>query len=341
MIRSIIHTWYQKTIRRFNPGSLILMYHRINKEDLDPWGLCVTPENFESQIRIIKRFAEIVSLDELLFNTMKKASGDRLAAITFDDGYADNFYFARPILESYSIPATFFISAGNVMNNTHFWWDELQSFLLQPGVLPDKFTLKLDNKTFHWELQGASEYSEDEYYNDFGIKANKSKTGSRMNFYYQLWKTLFPMKPYDKKSILLQIADWSGTIKNRFETHRPLTMDELKCLADNHSFEIGAHCVNHPVLSKYSRSEQLSEIKEGRDFLESFLKRNIRNFAYPHGEFSEITSGLVEEEGFNSACTTDFGALRSISLRYKLPRIQVENWNEKQFKIKFNNWFYI
>lgn len=48
----------------------------------------------------------------------------KYAMITFDDGYYNNV-LARPLLEEFAVPATFFISTNHVLQNKCFWWDAL------------------------------------------------------------------------------------------------------------------------------------------------------------------------------------------------------------------------
>jgi peptidoglycan/xylan/chitin deacetylase (PgdA/CDA1 family) len=46
-----------------------------------------------------------------------------LVAVTFDDGYADNFEVAAPILEVHGLRGTFFITSGFVENAAPLWYD--------------------------------------------------------------------------------------------------------------------------------------------------------------------------------------------------------------------------
>jgi len=93
--------------------TLILTYHRVNDWSNDP--LTVHPETFRQQLKSLKKRHRIVSLEELVSAKMKKADcKENLAAITFDDGYYDNYLFAFPILKELSCPATFFLTVSYV-----------------------------------------------------------------------------------------------------------------------------------------------------------------------------------------------------------------------------------
>ncbi|HYC27552.1 MAG TPA: polysaccharide deacetylase family protein [Chitinophagaceae bacterium] len=105
MIRKILHRiLYRHTV--------VLMYHRIARPVNDHWQLCVSPGNFEQQLQVISRHKKNI-------------------IITFDDGYIDNYTVAKPLLEKYQLPATFFIATGNIDSGKEFWWDELEQLI--PG----------------------------------------------------------------------------------------------------------------------------------------------------------------------------------------------------------------
>ena len=55
--------------------------------------------------------------------------------VTFDDGYADNLWNAKPLLNML-IPATMFVLSGYLVNRRSYWWDELDHLLLRPNTLP-------------------------------------------------------------------------------------------------------------------------------------------------------------------------------------------------------------
>ena len=131
---------------------LILMYHRVAELEIDPWSLSVTPQNFGEHLEVLQKHYHPLSLQQLVEALRGNKRPDRAVVVTFDDGYADNFYNAKPLLEKYNIPATFFISTGFIGQNREFWWDELERLLLQPRKLPEKLSLNIDGNVYQWNL---------------------------------------------------------------------------------------------------------------------------------------------------------------------------------------------
>src|SRR5690606_13951821 len=100
-----------KIHNRFRPKSFILMYHRITELEIDPWELAVSVENFDDHLKVLKSSYNVLSLDEFTENKKKNKLKEGSIAITFDDGYKDNYTNAFPILTKHQLPATFFISS--------------------------------------------------------------------------------------------------------------------------------------------------------------------------------------------------------------------------------------
>lgn len=105
------------------PTAIILTYHRVAKIDNDPYQLAVSPENFFEQLKYLKQNYQIISLEQLVTEIKNKTLKRKMLVITFDDGYADNFYDALPILEKLNIAATIFVSSNN-LDGQSFYWDK-------------------------------------------------------------------------------------------------------------------------------------------------------------------------------------------------------------------------
>ena len=103
-------------VRRSRRRSLsILCYHRVlpqsQRADLAFPDLAVTPEAFARHVEHCSLLYECVSLREGVRRLAESHSTDRvdekpLVAITFDDGYRDNFEHARPVLDSFGVHGT-------------------------------------------------------------------------------------------------------------------------------------------------------------------------------------------------------------------------------------------
>src|SRR5262249_11986659 len=133
---------------RFRSRALILMYHRVTELPNDPYLLAVTPEHFAEQMEEIRRYCVPMRLEELVDELEDGNIPNRGVVVTFDDGYADNLYQAKPLLERYEIPATVFVTAGQVGSRREFWWDELDRLLLQAGTLPSRVLMRLYRKAY-------------------------------------------------------------------------------------------------------------------------------------------------------------------------------------------------
>jgi peptidoglycan/xylan/chitin deacetylase (PgdA/CDA1 family) len=102
--------------------AVVVAFHRVNdRDESDPIGLSL--ESFERHCRFIRRYFTVVLLRDLVGRLQRGLPIDRHLAITFDDGYRDNYENARPILERLQLPATFFIVTDWVGTETVPPWD--------------------------------------------------------------------------------------------------------------------------------------------------------------------------------------------------------------------------
>jgi peptidoglycan/xylan/chitin deacetylase (PgdA/CDA1 family) len=115
---------------------VILMYHRVlPPADLaSMWvqpGMYVTPETFERHLQFLTTHFEVLPFGELL---AKWDTGDwnettRYCAVTFDDGWIDNYQYAYPLLRRYGVPATIFLPTGLTGTGDWLWSDRLGDLL--------------------------------------------------------------------------------------------------------------------------------------------------------------------------------------------------------------------
>ena len=276
----------------FRSRSIILLYHRIASVQPDPWSLCVTPQHFAEHLDVLHKYRR-TRLDQLQPGGWSVDRGLSVA-ITFDDGYADNFLVAQRLLMQHDTPATFFIATGCIDAHREFWWDELERIVFQ-----------------------------------------SSPTASMEERYFSLYERLQPLSHEARRRVLDQMLTERGQPPVRRPSRRTLTSEELKELASESLFEIGAHTVTHPVLAEQPMDVQEREIRDSKEWLESFLRRPITSFSYPHGgknHYTAATVRAVRHAGFSRACTTEFHPIGRRDSPWEWGRLQVSDIDGEQFE---------
>jgi peptidoglycan/xylan/chitin deacetylase (PgdA/CDA1 family) len=270
---------------------IVLLYHRVARVDSDPWSLCVTPEHFAEHLEVLRKYRRI-RLDQVSPAKWRIGRGDLSVAITFDDGYADNLYAAKPLLERYDTPATFFIATGYVGESREFWWDELERIILHPTP-PDP-------------------------------------AGARLTSYFALYQELQPLPHSARREILDRMLDACGQGVAGRPSHRALTPEEVCQLGAGELLEIGSHTVTHPLLAAQPLNNQYDELRESKTWLENLLGRPIASLSFPYGGAGHYTAETVQaarDLGFSRACTTAGHALTRTDGPFQLPRFNVTDMN--------------
>src|SRR5215831_19684077 len=235
---------------RFHSRALILMYHRVTELPNDPYLLAVTPKHFAEQMEAIRRYCIPMRLGELVDELQDGNIPNRAVVVTFDDGYADNLHQAKPLLERYEIPATVFVTAGQVGSRREFWWDELDRLLLQAGTLAARLQLSLNGNAYAWELGEASTYTEEDSrrYRDWHIE-REDDPSPRHRLFRWLHDRLNSLPDGERQKILKDLLAWTGAEPSARITHQTLTIDEAILLEEGDLIEVGAHTMNHPNLA--------------------------------------------------------------------------------------------
>ena len=322
-------------LKKLYSKGIILMYHRIAEKDVDPWSLCVTPLHFAQQLEVIRTYATPVSLNQLAQTLHDGKIPESAVAVTFDDGYANNLHNAKPLLERFNIPATVFVSSGYLGQNREFWWDELDQVILQPGRLPEKLVLKINNNRHEWKLGAAAVYTEKEYEADRSLQSRNTQPSDRLSFYFSVYQKMQPIEESQRWKALDEIVEWAYAKPIIRPTHRHLDPEEVFNLEQGGLIDVGAHTVTHPLLHAYPINIQRDEIKQNKAYLEEILGHSVHSFSYPFGSYTKDTISLVREMEFTCACSTIEETVWNHSDRFQLPRFGVEDCNGEQFK----RWF--
>jgi len=104
-------------------AAVVVAFHRV-ADAPESDTLSVDVRMFERYCRFFRRHFRVVPMGDVVDRFERGVAPNRELAITFDDGYLDNYEQARPVLERLSLPATFFIVTQWIGTDVWPWWDE-------------------------------------------------------------------------------------------------------------------------------------------------------------------------------------------------------------------------
>ena len=286
----------------FKYSGLILMYHRIvgkqckEKIFIQP-GMYVSQYVFRQHVEFINNNYNIIPLIELFrrLESGRKIGG--CCAITFDDGWQDNYSQAYPTLKEFNIPATIFLATGFIGTNRWFWPDEV-GFILQS-----------------LETHGQ------EYDHPFLSSILKDRSVSLEEKIDHVIIKLKELAPNKREEVLGNLRALSPTeISSRALL---MNWDEVVEMASDGLIDFGAHSHSHVILDQVPPAQAEMEIRQSRLELEDRLGRPPLLFAYPNGNFTTQIQEHVRKQGFKGAVSTRKGWVDKHSDLFALPRIGI------------------
>ncbi|MDO6391762.1 polysaccharide deacetylase family protein [Pontibacter sp. BT731] len=329
--------WLYKLRAALKSSATILMYHRVATPITDPWQLAVSPENFEQQLQLLTKSKSVVSVPQLVEALKSHKLNKKYIALTFDDGYIDNFHVVKPLLEKYEIPATFFITTGYVGQKKEFWWDELEKILIHTNRLPPSLKLDVEGKLYFFSLGTDTLLTKDLNIRHQNWIHYESPT-ARCRIYLELWRLISPLKHEEQQQILASLREWAQIETKPRPEYCCMNSKQVKELASNPLFSIGAHTAFHPALACHPASVQRREIVESRLFLEKIVSKDINILAYPSGSFNEESIAILKKEQYKAALSTIPKTVTNQEDPYKLGRFQVNNWGRNKFERNLLHW---
>jgi peptidoglycan/xylan/chitin deacetylase (PgdA/CDA1 family) len=303
-------------------GALVLAYHRIAEPIHDAYELCVSPKHFEEQMEVVRKFTQPSRLSRIVMDSKEGSLLPRLVAVTFDDGYVDNLYQAKPILEKYDIPATVFICTGYL--GKEFWWDELVRLVTCSRSDIYTFNLEAGGKHFNWLEVNATREAR--------------PSALRHELSRALYQFLLTLDIEDQGHAMEQIRSWAEVSSPVSSTPRAMSEQELMQLVDGGLLELGAHSRHHPMLPQLSIEKQRAEIQSSKRDLESLLGEKIAGFSYPNGRSTVDAKRFVRELDFSYACTSLHDVVRPGSDVYELGRFWQQDVDGEAFVKGLNRW---
>jgi peptidoglycan/xylan/chitin deacetylase (PgdA/CDA1 family) len=323
----------------FEPKALALMYHRVTEPESNIWDIRVRPSHFEQHLQVLQETGNVVPLKELVEGVRTKKVRKNSIAITFDDGYADNYSIACPLLEKYAMPATFFIASANVDTSTAFWWDELEQIILYSEHLPPRLSVTINNQKIEFLLNEEARLTERQRILNQSWKAcDETPPSMRCEIFYQIWEQLKLVSYETQQQHLKEIRQWSNTEKALLPHYKSMSSAQLLDLTTKTLFDLGAHTVTHPSLAHQTPQQQKQEMMENKKHLEAITGRETALISYPYGNYNTDTIAAATASEFIAAFTTEEKVITNHSSVYKLARFQVKDWDGSEFRKHLMKW---
>jgi peptidoglycan/xylan/chitin deacetylase (PgdA/CDA1 family) len=265
---------------------LVLGYHRVvaDQAATQRWlpAMSISRATFERHLDWVGRRHRFVSLDELAAGLGAGAGSARPpAAVTFDDGYADVYENAFPLLRRKGIPSAIFVVTDLVGS------DEL--------LLHDRLYLALAEGLSRGEAGAAKLFAA------LGPAAPVREL-PRQPFRAVQW--LLRRLPQDllRRGAAALEREWGVDEQARREL-RPVSWSMLREM-ENGGMTVGSHTRSHTLLTLESPARVQAEVAGSRDALRERLSVPARHFAYPDGRCDVAAVRAVAEAGYATAYTT-------------------------------------
>lgn len=152
--------WQQEYAAFRKTGAPVLMYHAVGDEDGADWpaSLIMKPQLFESHLQYLtEQGYTIVSVEQLAQRLEQGASVDKYVALSFDDGYKNNYSVVLPLLQKYGAKGSFFVINREMGDELHMNEHEIKA-LIDAGMELGSHTYshnplaKIEEKYLVWEL---------------------------------------------------------------------------------------------------------------------------------------------------------------------------------------------
>jgi len=330
LVTSLQYTGAMSLIRarRMQDRAVILMYHRIIPEqearfDYAPNGMVVTTPVFDMHMRYLARTHKTVTMPELIKLLDSEEPQDRpVAAVTFDDGWLDNYTNAFPVLQQYEVPATIFIASNFIDGREYYWLERMKLVLAHAhrALVTNEPALK-QRDTLVKKLEAL------------GLSGLTGNLHPRLGMYLaDQARKVQALTPADR-SAYLEAIEQIALLSALPDTRYFMNWDEIRALSDA-GITIGAHTTTHTELTSVDADHLQDEIGIGKGRIEDELQQPVEHFAYPYGKNNQAIQNVVEASGFNSACSTVNGLVNRDSRRFLLNRVNMHtsvSWTRSMF----------
>lgn len=285
----------------------ILIYHQVfaEKDAMRPSEPDL--KTFMWQMQLISKHFTPLSISAALKHLENGTLPSNAICVTFDDGYVNNLEIAAPVLQQFDIPATVYIATG---------------FSGVENMFNDRVIDLVADETLLTLNLGAIE--------EQPIELNSMEKRIKVAHHVLAKIKYLPIE--ERKKLIDALYQENNAQEYPI---RMMSVEQIKQL-HKMGIEIGAHTVEHPILTVLNPAQQKEQIAKSKETLAVWLGEKITGFAYPNGkitvDYDLTTKDIVEELGFDYAVSTNWGITTKNSDKYQLNRFTP--WDNSPLKFQ-------
>lgn len=304
------------------PMLIVLMYHRVlpsfdSRYRLEQPGMIVEPDTFIEHLSILGEHFELTSINDWISTPENERPMGISCAITFDDGWSDNYTYAFPHLQSTKTPATIFLVTDLINTHKQFWPERL-AYLLH--IEAQHRDLELFN-TEEWSwLLGIAK----------GIRLGKTDPDP-----IALDIIISNCKSLGEAEIYRRLDAMDSTLPTtRPQSADVLNWEQIREMRSEGLIDFGSHTRKHTRMTKIEGAQELKyEIVDSKRILEKNIGQPVTIFCYPNGDITDASEQLVRKT-YKGAVTTKSGINKVGDDPFRIKRIAIHQ-DESYDRIAF------
>ena len=224
----------------------------------------ILDSEFTELLKTLTALGSAISMQDVLKYCIDGGFPENAFAITFDDGFENNLSIAAPILQSFSVPSTFYITSSFIDQNLMSWVDRID-----------------------WAVEASAENVE------FSLDVPWHKQKVLIKTRAQKLKFLEDVRIHTKTNPAIDQNALANSIQSQFdlpltytsnsEIDLKLSWNDVRKLNETPYFTIGGHTHSHPIMSFLDRKALRYEIGQCLRLIKKHADISTNHFSYPEG----------------------------------------------------------
>ena len=232
----------------------------------------ILKKEFLKILRLLKKNGNVLSLDEILYCIKNHINLPKNTyAITFDDGFENNYSLAAPILDELNLPSTFYFSTDFIENNTMSWIDKIE-YCVELKKKGEVFIPWLRRKVQFNSKQSKINLLDNIRYfvkNNFGFNINNF-----VNHFFNQCN--------------IKIINHSN-----INIDKKINWKQTNILKNHRLFKVGGHSHEHLSLGLLSRKQSTLQIRKSFRLFKKRINLNLDHYSYPEGRKIDYNKSII------------------------------------------------